>query len=86
MSHHGSSGELLNGSSSENVENESPDIQTLIQEAVNEQIRGFIAPSDPPARRVYSPGAKNVYLKASEFIPRDTTWYHFWYGHASVQH
>ena len=44
MSHHGSSEELVNRSSSETVEGESPEIQTLTQEAVNEQIRGFIAP------------------------------------------
>ena len=44
MSHHGSTEELVNRSSSENVEGESPEIQTLTQEAVNEQIRRFIAP------------------------------------------
>ena len=34
----------MNRNSPENVKRESPDIQTLTQEAVNEQIRGFIAP------------------------------------------
>ena len=43
MSHHASTEELANRSSSENVEGESPEIQTLTQEAVNEQIRRFIA-------------------------------------------
>ena len=44
MSHHGSTEEIANRSSSEDVEGQIPDIQTLTQEAVNEQIRGFIAP------------------------------------------
>ena len=44
MSHHGSDEEFVNRSSSEDVESENPEIQTLIQEEVNEQIRGFIAP------------------------------------------
>ena len=42
-SHHSCTEELVNRISSENVESESPVIQTLIQEAVNEQIRRFIA-------------------------------------------
>ena len=44
MRHHGSTEQLLNNSLSENIERESPEIQTLTQEAVDEQIRGFIAP------------------------------------------
>ena len=36
--------ENATGNSSENVEGEVSEIQTLTQEAVNEQIRGFIAP------------------------------------------
>ena len=44
MSHHGITEEIANRSSSENVEGEIPEFQTLTQEAVNEQIRGFIAP------------------------------------------
>ena len=44
MSNHGSTEEIANRSSSEIVEGEIPEIQTLTQEAVNEQIRGFIAP------------------------------------------
>ena len=44
MSNHGSTGEIANRISSENVEGEVPGFQTLTQEAVNEQIRGFIAP------------------------------------------
>ena len=44
MSHHGSTEESATRSSSENVEGEIPEFQTLTQEAVNEQIRGFIAP------------------------------------------
>ena len=44
MSRHGSTEEIVNRSSSVNVEGEIPEIQTLTHEAVNEQIRGFIAP------------------------------------------
>ena len=44
MSHHSSSEEIANWSSSENVDGEKPEIQTLTQKAVNEQIRGFITP------------------------------------------
>ena len=44
MSDHGSTEEIANGNSSENVEREVSEIQTLTQEAVNEQIIGFIAP------------------------------------------
>ena len=43
MSHHGSTEDLVNRSSSENVELENPENQTLTHEAVNKQIRGFIA-------------------------------------------
>ena len=48
MSDHGSTEENATGISSENVEGEGPEIQTLTQEAVNEQIRGFIAPLTRP--------------------------------------
>ena len=44
MSHHGSTEEIANRSSSENVEGENPEIQTLTQEVVNEQIRGVFDP------------------------------------------
>ena len=44
VSNHGSMKELANRSASENVEGEVLEVQTLTQEAVNEQIRGFIAP------------------------------------------
>ena len=44
MSPHGSTAELMNRSSSENVEGESPEVETSAQKAVKEQIRGFIAP------------------------------------------
>ena len=44
MSHLGSTEEIANRNSSENVVGENPEMQTLTQEAVNEQIRGFIAP------------------------------------------
>ena len=44
MSHHGITEELVNRSTSENVGGENPEIQTLTEEAVNEQIRGFIDP------------------------------------------
>ena len=44
MSNHGSSEEIANRSASENVGREVPEFQTLTQEAVNEQIRGFIGP------------------------------------------
>ena len=42
--------------------------------------------SNSPARGVDLAGTGNDYLKASEFLPQDWAWYHFWYGHASVQH
>ena len=44
MSHHGSTEQNTTTITSENVEGEVSEIQTLTQEAVNEQIRGFIAP------------------------------------------
>ena len=43
MSDHGSTEEIATGISSENVEGEVFEIQTLTQEAVNEQVRGFSA-------------------------------------------
>ena len=43
MSHHDSTEEIANRSSSKNVEGEIPEFQTFqTPEAVNEQIRGFI--------------------------------------------
>ena len=42
MSDHGSTEEITNGISSKNVKGEVSEIQTLTQEAVNEQIRRFI--------------------------------------------
>ena len=48
MSNHGSTEEIANRSSSENVGGEVPKFQILTQEAVNEQIRGFIAPLTRP--------------------------------------
>ena len=44
MGNHGSTEENVTGISSENVEGEDSEIQTLTQKAVNEQSRGFIAP------------------------------------------
>ena len=44
MSDHGSAEENATGISSENVKGEVSEVQTLTQEAVNEQIRGCIAP------------------------------------------
>ena len=44
MSNHGCTEEIANRSLSEYVEGEVQEFQTLTQEAVNEQIRGFIAP------------------------------------------
>ena len=43
MNDHGSTIENATGSSSENLEGEVSKIQTLTQEPVNEQFRGFIA-------------------------------------------
>ena len=40
---HSCTEENVTGNSSENVEREVPEIQTLTQEAVNEQIRGVAA-------------------------------------------
>ena len=42
MSNHGSTEEIANRSSLENVEGEITEFQALTHEAVNEQIRGFI--------------------------------------------
>ena len=44
MSNHGSTEEIANRNSSENFEGEVLKFQTLAQEAVNEQIRVFVAP------------------------------------------
>ena len=44
MSDHGSTEGNVTGISSENVEREVSEIQTLSQETVDEQIRGFLAP------------------------------------------
>ena len=44
MSHHGSTEEMTNRNLSENVKGGYSEIQTLTQEAVDEQIRGFTAP------------------------------------------
>ena len=43
MRNHGSTEEIANRSSSENVERGIPEFQTLTQEAFKKQIRGFIA-------------------------------------------
>ena len=43
MSNHGSTEEIADRSSPENVEGEVPEFQKLTQEGVNEQIRGFTA-------------------------------------------
>ena len=65
MRHNGSIQENVNGNSSENVEGEVSEIQTLTQEAVNQQIKVFIAPFNPPARGVDSAGARNGNCTAS---------------------
>ena len=44
LSHYGSTEEIANRSSSENVEGELPEFQTLTKEAFNEQTRRFFAP------------------------------------------
>ena len=44
MSNHGSTDEIADRNSSENVEGEIPEFEALTQEAVNEKMRGFIAP------------------------------------------
>ena len=49
MSNHGSTEEIANRSSSENIEGEIPEFQTLTQEVVNEHIRGFF---DPLTRQI----------------------------------
>ena len=74
MSYHGSTEEIANKISSENGEGENPEIQTLTQEAVSEQIRGFIAPLTrqievltgwykeclPQGIRIHTPGLSSV--------------------------
>ena len=69
ISHYGSTEELVNRSSSENVERASLEFQTLTQEAVNEQIRGFIAPLTRQLELTRL--VQGTYLKAFEFIPQD---------------
>ena len=49
MNNHGSTEEIANRNSSENIVGENPKMQTLTQEAVDEQIKGFIA---PPTRQL----------------------------------
>ena len=49
LSNHGSTEGISKGRSLENVEGEVSEFQTLTQEAVKEQIRGFIA---PPTRQL----------------------------------
>ena len=44
MSNHSSTEEITNRSLSENVDGKIPEFQTLTQETINEQIRGFFAP------------------------------------------
>ena len=44
MSNHGSTEEIANRNSSQNVKGDVPEFRTLTQEAVNEQIRVFMAP------------------------------------------
>ena len=44
MSDHGSIAENVTGNSLENVEGEVSEVETLVQEEVNEQMRGFIPP------------------------------------------
>ena len=70
LGHHINTEEIVNRNSSEIVVGENPEMQTLTQEAVDEQISVYCSP-DPPARGVDSAGARNVYLKASKFIPQD---------------
>ena len=47
MSDHGSTEENVTGNSLENAQGEFSETQTLTQEPVNEQVRGFIAPLIP---------------------------------------
>ena len=47
MSVHGNTEENVTGNSLENAEGEFSETQTLTQEPVNEQVRGFIAPLIP---------------------------------------
>ena len=68
MSNHGTTEEIAIRSSSENVEGEVSEFQTLTQETVNEQIRGFYCSSNSPARGVDLVSTGNDYLKASEFL------------------
>ena len=71
ISDHGSTEEIANTISSENVEGEVSEVQTLTQEAADEQIRGFICSSNPPARGVDSAGTRIDYHTASESLPQD---------------
>ena len=88
MSHHGSAEEIANRSSSENVEGENPEIQALTPAAVDEPIKGLIAPLTRQleeltrlVQEMFTSKHPNSYLRTELGITSD-----FWYGHASVRH
>ena len=80
MSDHRSTEENITGNSSENIDGEVSEIQTLTQEAVNEHDRGFIATGNDLV------GARNYSHTATLSLPQKLVWYHIWYSHTSVRH
>ena len=87
LSNHGSTEEIADRNSSENFEGEVPEFQTLTQEAVNEQIRGFIAPLTPQleeltrlVQRMTTSRQPNSYPRAElgtvsgTAMPQSNTW------------
>ena len=93
MSHHSSTEEIPNRNPSENVEWESPEIQTLTQEAINEQIRGSIAPLTRQLEKLtrlvqgistwrhpnYYPRTELGTVSGTAMPQADNVWSHYYY-------
>ena len=87
MSNHGSTEEITDRSASKNVEGKIPEFQTLTQEAVTEQIRGFIAPLTRELEELTRLEQGMSTSRHPNSYPRTEAWlYHFWYSRASVRH
>ena len=72
------------GNSFENTKEEFLEFRVLTQEAVNEQIKGFIAPHSS-ARKIDSTASMDGNNGASEQLFRDQSQYHFWYSRMSAR-
>ena len=76
--------ENVTGNLSENAAGEVSEVQTLTQEAVNEQIKDLLLPN-ASTRGIDSDGTGNCNNTASGPLPQGSVWYHFWYSHSSVR-